>query len=258
MSPGATAALAVLFHFAASWETIGAELTIARTGASTVGRFDKIEFTIQPSRTYRNPYDPKEIEADLHVASSAGAELRIPAFFCQDYQRRRIARNGQMADWIYPVGRPVWKARFAPLELGEHRACAVFRDADGERRSALVRFEAVASQRKGFVRISKADPRFLELDSGQPLFLIGQNVAFIGSAQYVTPSKAEEIFAKLAQHGANFLRIWTCCEHWATCIEGRKSAWARSWDWKPPVARLPGHEDDPNAPRYVKLAGPLG
>jgi hypothetical protein len=52
-----------------------------------------------------------------------------------------------------------------------------------------------------------------------------------------------EIFERLSSNGANYLRIWTCCHDWAMAIEARKSAWGRSWSWKPPFAPLPGDEE---------------
>ena len=84
-------------------------------------------------------------------------------------------------------------------------------------------FTCLASSRKGFLRTSTKDPRFLESTEGEPFFVIGQNVAFVGETQYVTPVKAEQVFSKLAANGANFVRLWTCCQDWALAIEARKA-----------------------------------
>ena len=84
------------------------------------------------------------------------------------------------------------------------------------------------------------DSRYLALSEGVPFFGIGQNLAFIGSGeQYVDLTKAEQIFDRLKENGANFIRVWTCCEDWAMAIEARKSAWGRSWDWHPPIVADP-------------------
>ena len=37
-----------------------------------------------------------------------------------------------------------------------------------------------------------------------------------------------------------YRRLWTCGEDWALAIEARKSAWGRSWDWRPPFVPAPG------------------
>jgi len=223
------------------------------------GRFEKIELSVVPLEgDYRNPFDPEEVDVSLRVNTPGGAILTVPAFFCQDYQRREIPRGGKKADWLYPAGPPAWKTRFAPMEIGRYSALAACRDRRGTRQSKPVRFEAVPSDRKGFVRLSKRDPRFLELDNGQPLFLIGENLAFIGESQYFNLAKAEETFPKLAANGANFLRIWVCCEDWATAIEAHKSAWGRGWEPKPPIVPLPGQESDPRARKCLKIPGEGG
>jgi hypothetical protein len=135
-----------------------------------------------------------------------------------------------------------WKARFPPTTIGRFEAVAVAKDTRGERRSPPVTFDCVPSSSKGFLRVSHRDPRFLEFSEGQPFFAIGQNLAFIGSGQYLTLSRAEETFGRLAANGANYLRIWTCCEDWALALEARKSAWDRSWSRRAPVVPMP---DDP-------------
>jgi hypothetical protein len=58
----------------------------------------------------------------------------------------------------------------------------------------------------------------------------------------------------LSANGANFLRIWTCCEDWAMAIEARKSVWGRSWAWKPPFAPAPQADDSPGR-LCVRLGG---
>lgn len=168
--------------------------------------------------------------------SGAGQTSNVPAFFAQEYERQR--HGGR--DWFYPRGLPGWKARFAPPCPGDFTATAIVRDAQGSRRSEPVRFACVASQSPGFLRVNTRDPRWLEFSNGQAFFPIGQNLAFIGSQQYVTLTRAEEIFGKLAAHGANYLRIWTGCEGWALAIEARKSAWGRSWERRSPVVAMPG------------------
>ncbi|MGQ9592040.1 MAG: hypothetical protein ACUVYA_17300, partial [Planctomycetota bacterium] len=218
------------------------------------GRFETVEFSLGWEKTHANPFDPEEIDVTLEVEGPGGTTVFVPAFFFQDYERKRVERGGRPADWIYPRGLPGWRARFAPVEVGPHAARARARDRDGERISARVRFECVPSERKGYVRASDRDPRFYRLSTGEPFFAIGQNLAFIGEGQYVTLSRAEEIFRKLAANGANHLRIWTSCEDWALALEARKSAWGRSWAWDPPIAADPA--DPSGRRRSVRLSRP--
>ncbi|MGQ9573971.1 MAG: DUF5060 domain-containing protein [Thermoguttaceae bacterium] len=237
-----------------------AQVAQLTASAAKLGRYEKIELALilPQDRQYRNPFDPDEVEVWVELSTPSKAALRLPAFWYQDYQRRKIAKGGKQADWIYPVGEPGWRARFAPWETGTYTAVGAWKDRGGTGRTDPLRFEVAPSRREGFVRISKTDPRYLELDSGRPLFLIGQNLAFIGPMQHVNLCKAEEIFKTLSANGANFLRVWTCCEDWATAIEARKSAWGRSWAWRPPIVPMPGREHQADPPKCVKLAGQRG
>ncbi len=223
--------------------------------AEKVGKYEKMEFLVRIETQYRNPFDPEEVDLSLVLNTPDGKRLSLPAFYCQGYERRRLARRRGQASWMYPLGEPVWKARFAPMHVGGYRAVVNLKDRGGTRRSRMIRFECTPSDRKGFVRVSKRDPRFFELSEGQPFFAIGQNLAFIGQRQYVNLCKAEEIFANLSRNGANYLRIWTCCKDWAMAVEARKSAWGRSWNWKPPIVPVPDGEETKKDRKCVKLSG---
>jgi len=123
---------------------------------------------------------------------------------------------------------------------------------EGAARSAPTTFECMPADgagqgrpahSKGFVRVSPKDPRFLEFTDGSPFFPVGQNVAFITDSY-----KQGEMLQKLGENGANYVRIWCCCEDWAMAVEARKSGWGRSWGWDPPIVAMPDrdgfHSDD--------------
>jgi hypothetical protein len=222
--------------------------------AADVKRYEKIEFRLPVAGSYSNPFDPEEVDVSVQVTTASGQRLNLPAFYCQEYERRRLGPVGRERDWLYPHGLAVWKARFTPMEIGTHEAVAVLKDGHGTVTSAPCRFECIPSNGKGFVRVSRKDPRFLEFSEGQPFFPIGQNLAFIGEQQHVTLSKAEKVFAQLGDNGANYLRIWTCCDDWAMAIEARKSAWGRSWDWHPPI--VPSPDSGETKRQCLKLSGP--
>ncbi len=227
--------------FTAFWAASagGAPAISLECATNWVPKYGKMEFNLAVSSAYTNPYNPIEVEVSIRLETPKGATQTIPAFWYQPYERRRLGSR----DWFYPAGLPTWKGRFAPVEVGLYKAEATLKDRDGSAVSRACTFNCVPSQRKGFLRVSTRDRRFLEFEEGQSFFPIGQNLAFIGDQQYVSLSKAEDIFGKLGKNGANFLRIWTCCEDWALAIEARKSAFGRSWDWHPQFVAMPGTEN---------------
>lgn len=236
--------LGALAGFACSAPAEGLQL---RPSTARTGNFSRLQFSIAWDRVYTNCFDPDEVQVNLRVMAPDGVTLSVPAFWHQTYERRRI----QNRDWFYPQGLPGWKARFAPMIPGRYEAVAEVKDASGVTTSSPVTFESTNSASKGFLRVSRNDPRFLEFSDGTPFFPIGQNLAFIGPQQYMSVSRAEEAFAKLQANGANYLRVWTCCEDWAMAIEARKSAWGRSWDWHPPI--VPDPFEIRNARQCLKL-----
>lgn len=224
----------------------------------SVGKYEKIELLIAIDGKYDNPFDPNEVDLTLLLKTPSGKDVTLPAFYCQDYEQQPISRSGRIANWYYPIGQGSWKARFAPTESGSYTAIAVLKDRNGITRSNSIDFDCTASSSKGFLRIGRKDPRFLEFSEGGFFFAIGQNLAFIGESQYVDITRAKEIFGKLSQNGANFLRIWTCCEDWAMAIEAKKSAWDRSWSRRAVIVPVPDATNDSNPRKCVKLEGSDG
>jgi hypothetical protein len=218
-----------------------------------VGRCEKLELLIDVNRQYDNPFDPEQVDLVVVLNTPDGEQIVLPAFYYQNYERRELNQGRGRSNWLYPVANGTWKARFAPMQTGTYVATAKLTDKAGTIQSQSVRFDCVSSPKKGFIRISKKDPRFMEFSNGEPFFSIGQNLAFIGEGQYVTLSKAEEIFGKLADNGANFIRIWTGCHDWALAIEAKKSAWGRSWSRENIAVPMPNSENDPDAPKCVKI-----
>lgn len=206
----------------------------------TVGKYQGLELTLTVDRPYQDPFDPGQVDLSVHIEGPAGKTTVVPAFWAQDYERRRTGQRRRMANWYYPVGSGTWRARFAPMALGDYSAVAVLKDSEGLTQSSPVRFKCIESDTQGFLGVSEKDPRFMAFSDGTPFFAIGQNLSFIGGGQYVNLTKAEEIFGKLSDKGANFLRIWTCCDDWAIGIESKKSAWGRSWDRGSSIVAMPG------------------
>ena len=237
--------------------SVRGELTL-RTAAQATGKYEKLELLVGVDRDYDNPFDPCVVQIDVLLTSPSGQSLRLPVFYAQDYQRRDFEQRGKTTAWYYPTGTGSWQARFAPMEVGTYTARASLKDANGQVFSAPVQFECTDSSRPGFLRTHEKDPRFLQFTEGEPFFVIGQNLAFVGEGQYVNVPRAEAIFARLAENGANFVRIWTCCKDWALAIEARKSAWTRSWTRQSPVVALPGRDSEAGASKCVKLVGEDG
>jgi hypothetical protein len=205
--------------------------------------YERVDIDIHLDASFSNPFDPEEVNISIELKTPKGKTVIIPAFNYQPYERKILEQDGRKLDWIYPIAPPGWKARFTPKEVGKYLCTAVLKTKNRVLRSSTESFVVKPKRHPGFVTISSKDPRFFSFEDGTPFFPIGQDLAFIGPMQYVNLAKAEEIFKKLADNGANYLRIWVCCDDWAIAIESQKSAFGRSWGPKPPIVPMPDEEN---------------
>jgi len=234
-SCASVACLAMTFAWLGPASACGAAEVGIETETRSVKAYEKIEFTLRTDVVPANPYDPGEIDLRVDLTGPGGKRLTVPAFRYQPFQYARHARGGGTADWIYPTGDPVWKARFATGTPGRWTAVARLDSPCGSATSKPATFTCRSAPGRGYVRVSEKDPRFLEFSNGTPFFAVGQNVAFVKDTE-----QSSAMIRSLGRQGGNFARVWACCEDWAMAIEARKSGWARSWAWKPPTADKPG------------------
>ncbi len=169
--------------------------------APTVARGSKVEFTVEFTGTFDNPFDPADVALEARVRCPSGKTAVVPGFLYRPYNR---ALKGSREE-LTPAAEPSWRIRFTPTETGEHTAVVVARDRSGSVESKPVRFTAGASEAPGFIRISRQDRRYFAFDNGKPFFPIGANVCWAygrGTFDY------DEWFARYAEAGCNYARLW--------------------------------------------------
>jgi len=157
---------------------------------SQAGKFEKFEITFDITGTtaqnFQLPFDPSPPNGidpgyEKHRGISVDAEFtpdnwqtiyRQPAFFYYYYQNEAPKRNwqGDLHEWYYPTGTAAWKVRFAPDREGTWEFRLRATDAGGSSVSGPHSFIVNSSDKKGFLRVSKKDPRYFEYDDGT-LFL---------------------------------------------------------------------------------------
>jgi len=222
--------------------------------SKNVNRYEKAEFILDVDAVYSNPFSPADVDLSMEFKSPNGKKIIIPAFYYQNFERKYIDRAGKKTEWLYPVGGPVWKARFAPMEVGTYSCKAKLRDRSGTAESDTVSFECIPSQKHGYLRVSLSDPRFLEFSDGTPFFVIGQDIAFVKDDTY----KVTEMLAKMANNGANFVRIWASCNDWAMSLEGMKSAWMHGKTIEMHIVPKPKAKDGLSDDKCVEISGEKG
>ncbi|MBN2711413.1 MAG: DUF5060 domain-containing protein [Planctomycetes bacterium] len=202
-------------------------------GQSTVGRYEKAEFTFSINRPLLNPFSSKEVTIDAVFKSPAGEEIRVPAFYYQDYNRVLGNDNGEgtVEDVYIPKGPGVFKVRFTPRLAGEYtyyldisyRSPVVHKleTLRTEPRSLTV----TEAEKRGFVRISEKDPRCFEFENGDYFFPVGHSLRSPVDERHVktilekhykgTPAPVdrglrvyEDILPVMKNAGVNAFEVW--------------------------------------------------
>ncbi len=197
----------------------------AEPNAKSVPQYGKFELTFPVDTYYSNPYDPEVVDVQGHFTAPDGRRYDSPGFFYQAYERGRTTDRG--FEKLTPVGPPVWKVRFCPIQQGQWRYHVTIRDTE-ERRSTEGTFQAAEPKDpRGFVRVSKRDPLYFEFDNGEWYYPVGENVrdGNVKNQEGGQPGTYEMdlYLPALSASGANFVRTWMCA--WWAGIE-----WSDKYD----------------------------
>jgi len=168
-----------------------------------VPRYGKFELTFDIDGTFQNPYNPAEITVDAYFTSPGGDVLVQPGFYYQDYELNSEADS----ETLVPVGDPVWKVRFSPMETGLYQYYIQAAEGTAGTKTPQSTFEVSASDDPGFIRISPVNSRYFEFQNGDPFLGIGLNVAWwqqpeTGISTYKT------YFDRMGEYRANLARVW--------------------------------------------------
>ncbi len=176
--------------------------------AEQVPCYEKFELTFVTDRRYTNPYDPEVVDVQGHFLAPDGQQIAVPGFFYQGYRRQQTAEGFER---LIPVGGPQWKVRFAPKQVGRYRYYVTLRDALGELRSREAAFEATASlDTRGYLRVSRTDPRYFEFENGEFFFPMGINMRDGGDQAEAQKGTYDfdYFFQRFEEEGITFVRTW--------------------------------------------------
>ncbi len=211
----------------------GRTLTFLEQDRKQTGLYERFELTFGLDRSFENPFDTDLVRIDAHFLAPSGREWVVPAFFYQGYEFEGPGRNSQ--DRLIPVGVPVWKARFSPVEIGRHRCfLEISLDKGAEKfRSPVREFEAVVSGRRGFLRVNQRDRRHFAFDDGTSFYPIGHNIRSLNDNRYAGFRRAplaasegtlamEDWLKSMAANGENFFETWMAA--WWLALEWKKDS----------------------------------
>jgi hypothetical protein len=135
------------FLSALTFVVLGASFNSAARAQNRVPVYSPFELQLTTTQQPDNPY--LDVNVTGIFTSPAGKEMRLAGFW---------------------DGGQIWRVRFSPNERGLWNYRTESNDAELETSGA---FEATASNRRGFVRVSKTRPYGFEYSDGTPFLLMG-------------------------------------------------------------------------------------
>jgi len=147
----------------------------------TIPPWEVFEITFRHDAAYKDPFF--DVTIDVTFTSPGGKTFKVGGFHYGSSEKPLIKKQsppaghaGQMrVEYIFEK-HDLWKARFAPGELGKWTYAWTFANADGGRAAGAGEFLCVNSRaplRHGFVHQAPANPMRWAFDDGAPYFPIG-------------------------------------------------------------------------------------
>ena len=195
----------------------------------TVPCFETFTVRFELNREADNPFDPDKADITCTVTSPNGHVAEHIGFWYQDYDRE----DRFSGDELKPMGRPEWRIRITPREVGTYTYVVHARLAKDTISTKPMTFFSEASNHRGFVRVSK-DPRYFEFDNGDFFYPIGHNLhSPVDIRCWKEVFKQEppagrglnmyaDFFDKMKQAGENTAEVWM--SSWWVGIE-----WTSAW-----------------------------
>ena len=156
----------------------GAALDVAATQpVRAVPRWDVFEITFTHGRRYTSPFF--DVTVDVAFTSPSGKKVAVGGFHYGSDERPKITvhKDGRGRSQVaYTFTRAdLWKARFAPNELGRWTYAWTFSNSGGEAATGTGAFRCIKGRRPlhGFVRQDPANRMRWVFEDGSPYFPIG-------------------------------------------------------------------------------------
>jgi hypothetical protein len=177
---------------------------------SSVSVYDKFEITINSDFGAKNPYDYSELNVQATFRSPDDRTLVIDGFYMKDFNY-----NADSGSYSEKPG--CFKVRYTPVKPGKWkysvRALKGNKEVFHSEEKTLTVLKSPG--RRGFLRVSKSDPLFLEFENNKESFFgIGQNLA------WTSRNDLKEFTGwmdRISAAKGNMIRVWMAA--WGFGIE---------------------------------------
>ncbi|MFB9842561.1 DUF5060 domain-containing protein [Mucilaginibacter ginsenosidivorans] len=166
-----------------------------------VKEYQKAEWNIHISAPFNNAYDQADISLNMVMTSPSGKPIVLPCYYESGDEKASL-----------------WKARFAPQEVGRYEYHFVLHTSGKGLESANGSFIAEPGSEKGFLH--KNNLWTFKYDNGELFRGIGENVGWESRSFEKDKWTYDYLLPKLSGNDANFFRTWMC--YWNLPLEWKK------------------------------------
>jgi len=170
------------------------QVRLVEPAAHQVGLHRKYELTFSLSGSYRDPFDPEDIDVVGTFAGPSGRLTRVPGFIFMD------ALEAQLGGAT--TGSAVWKIRWAPTEVGTHAVTLAARSRTSECVLELPAVEVSEGGSPGFVHCTPLRPGGFQFQDGRAFFPVAVTLW-----EPLTADEWERRLDEWNAHGANCVRL---------------------------------------------------
>ncbi len=201
-------------------------ITSVVANSGVVGKYQKLELTVQLSATYYNPFDFNQVNLKCAFTSPTGQVYNVDGFYFQDYTMTQ-------PNQLVASGSPQWKIRFSPTTTGAWTYVVSVTDLTGLATYPAQQFSCISSGKPGFIHRSGND---LVFDNGKKFHALGTNLAWTEWSEGFTIY--DTWLDEMKNMGANFTKItmapWGFEIEWTETGAGhygnrQNRAWALDW-----------------------------
>ena len=167
-------------------------------------QYKRVDVDIEVIAKWINPYLQEDVALDMLIKTPSGKELLLPCFY----------ESGQSNK------SSIWKARFAPQEVGNYEYKFVLSKAGKTKSTSKPQtFNSKTSGESGFLHV-KSD-WVLQFDNGKPFRGVAENICwesrdnddskfFRELHEMADVYNYDCMLTDFAQNGGNFYRTWMC------------------------------------------------
>jgi hypothetical protein len=178
---------------------------------SSLSQYQLMTLPLQVTARYNNPFEETEIDVRAEIVTPSGKIETIHGFFAQDYKTVSV---GEFEEILLPengLGTP-WRINYRPREAGTYKVQLSAKDQSGAATWYAGSFDVTPKAEKGFLRVSKKDPRFFEFDNGDSFYATGpsgwfrnqENWMFGGNTRWVPVEQLKSFYTRKGANRSSF------------------------------------------------------